>query len=351
MRLALISPSNKLYMPYLDNYLKILNEMGINYDVINWDRLKIENDNRFTYEDSKKGQHRNFLDYFRYSRFVIAVLKEYKYDKIIVFGLQLVFFLRRYLLKKYSNKYIIDIRDYNRIIKYFNIKKIIDNSYLIVLSSPGYKNWLPKSMKYVINHNTLINSISEVIEVDETFIKKNKIKISYIGSIRDLKINLDFIEALKNSKRFVLVYNGEGIVNQDIVKYISKKEIKNVELTGRYDKENELELYKNSNIINTLIPNNSINSRTLLPNRLYNAIIQGKIVLVYKGTYLAKLVEQYNLGIILNSFDNVECNILNFLKYFDVNKYDTGRRKFLERVISDNFNFITKIRYFLSQET
>ena len=71
-------------------------------------------------------------------------------------------------------------------------------------------------MKYVINHNTLINSISEVIEVDETFIKKNKIKISYIGSIRDLKINLDFIEALKNSKRFVLVYNGEGIVNQAV---------------------------------------------------------------------------------------------------------------------------------------
>ena len=67
MKIALICPSNMLYMPYVDNYTKIFDEINADYNVINWDRLKIEKDSEFTYRDSKTGHQRSFLDYFKYS--------------------------------------------------------------------------------------------------------------------------------------------------------------------------------------------------------------------------------------------------------------------------------------------
>ena len=86
---------------------------------------------------------------------------------MIVFGIQLTFFLKNILQKKDLNiNILIDIRDYNKIIN-FNIKKVIDNSYFTVISSPGYKEWLPNSGKYIINHNTQISSINTLKEVKQ----------------------------------------------------------------------------------------------------------------------------------------------------------------------------------------
>ena len=53
MKIALICPSNMLYMPYVDNYTKILEENNTNYTIINWDRFGTEEISEFTYRDNK----------------------------------------------------------------------------------------------------------------------------------------------------------------------------------------------------------------------------------------------------------------------------------------------------------
>lgn len=346
MKIALICPSNMLYMPYVDNYTKIFDEINVDYSVINWDRLKIEKDNEFTYRDSKIGHQRGFLDYFKYSRFVLNILKKNNYDKVVVFGIQLVFFLKSHLIREYSNKYIIDIRDHNRIVKYFNIEKEIDNSTFTVLSSPGYKEWLPKSNKYIINHNTKIESLDELIEVDGDIRNKDFININYIGSIRDYKMNIDFINSLKNKKHIALNFHGEGAINKDIENHVTNQKIDNVKLNGRYEKKQESDLYKNSDFINILIPNDSINSRTLLPNRLYNAAIYGKPMLAFEGTYLAEIVNKYNLGIVVESFDNIEIEIMEYINDFKLEFYENGRTLFFEGVIKENIEFRNRLQKF-----
>ncbi len=347
MKIALICPSNMLYMPYVGNYTKIFDEIDVDYSVINWDRFKIEKDSEFTYRDSKIGHQRSFLDYFKYSRFVLNILKKNNYDKVVVFGIQLVFFLKSYLYNEYSNKYIIDIRDYNRIIKYFNIEKTIEHSNFTVLSSPGYKEWLPKSNKYIINHNTKIESLDELIQVDDDIKNKDFININYIGSIRDYKINIDFINSLKNKKHIAMNFHGEGAINKDIENHATNQTIGNVKLTGRYEKEQESELYKNSDFINILIPNDSINSRTLLPNRLYNAAIYGKPMLAFEGTYLAEQIKKHKLGLVLDSFDSVEVKIENYLTKFDVAKYEQDRISFFEEVVRYNGKFTLNVERFI----
>lgn len=343
MKIALICPSNILYMPYLNNYISILNELELEYDIINWDRFKIEKESGFVYRDKKIGHRRRFFDYFKYSRFVRNILQKENYEKVVVFGIQLVFFLKDYLIKKYSNRYIVDIRDYNRIINYFDIVKSIAYSNFTVLSSPGYKEWLPKSNKYIINHNTNIEDINDLVNFKTNNMNNEKISIGCIGALRDYKINIDFIKSIKNNKQIMLNYNGEGDINKDILMFIKDNLIENVILTGRYNKYEEAELYYRNDIINVLRYNDGINNKTALPNRLYNAVIYGKPMIAFEGTELSSLVNQFNLGIVINNFDKIDFLIEDYLNNIDVDEYNRGRTLFLKDVIADNLNFKIKL--------
>lgn len=338
MKIVLICPSNMLYMPYVNNYVTILKENNADYTIINWDRFGIEEKSKYTYRDDKIGHQRNFFDYYKYYKFIKEILDQIHFDKIIVFGLQLTFFLKKVLQKKFKGNYIIDIRDYNKVIDYFNIKKVINNSAFVVLSSPGYKEWLPDIDKYIINHNTQIQSLNKLQSL-EIELNKEKINVAYIGAIRDYQVNIDFIDSLKNNNKINIFFNGEGNINKNIQEYLNDNNIKNVYLTGRYEREEEEELYSNADLINVLRYNDGINNKTALPNRLYNAVIYGKPMIAFAGTYLADIVKDYELGLILNSFKDVENSIENFYNNFDQNRYQCKRIYFLENVMKDNNKF------------
>lgn len=349
MKIGLICPSNLLFMPYVNNYKVILDENNIEYELLIWDRFQIEDQSdEYIYRDSKKGHQRNFIDYIKYKKFLKVKLKQANFDKIIVFGVQLTYFISDILQKKYKNKFIVDIRDYNKILNFFNLKRTFSNAYHIVLSSPGYKKWLPENNKYIINHNTLVKNLDE-IEPSKTNNSKSEIKIASIGALRDLGINKEFINALKDSSSVSLLYHGEGTINNDIKQYLSDHKITNVSLTGRYKPEDEPILYKDKNFINVLRYNNGINNQTALPNRLYNAAFHGIPVLAFEGTYLAQIVKMYNLGLVLNSFQDIERTIYDYLNSYDEERYTRGREIFFQKVIDENSIFFERIMKFINE--
>lgn len=347
MLIALICPSNKQYMPYLMNYISELEKNGIEYEIINWDRFQMEDKNDVNiYRDAKIGHRRNFYDYYKFKRFVKLKLERKKYDKLVVFGLQLSFFLRNSLLKSYKDRYLLDIRDYNKILNFMNFKKLIDNSYFTAISSPGFLKWLPKSRKILVNHNMNTNNIDNLNS--NTSIDDNQIiNISYIGSIRDFKINKSLIDSLKNVDNINLYYHGEEDDNKNISLYLEKESIQNVFVTGKYTKEKEISLYQKSDFINILIPNKGLNNITLLPNRLYNAVKYRKKIIAFEGTFLAEQVKKFKLGLILHSFDDIEMKIKEYNENLDEFEIETGRIKFLEQVIKENQNFEINLKSFI----
>lgn len=351
MKIALICPSNMLFMPYVGNYEEIIKEIQIDYDIIYWDRFGIESNSEFVYQDFKVGHKRNIIDYYKYSKFVSKILKKYDYDKVIVFGLQLIFFLQGILTKKYRNNYIIDIRDYHKIINYLNIKKIILKSTCTVLSSPGFTEWLPKSDKYIVNHNTKIKNIAELTEPRLPNFNNKKISIGCIGALRDYKINVDFIQSLKNNVMFQLNYHGEGDINKNLILFIKENNIQNVNCTGRYDKNEEKDLYLSNDFINILWYNDGINNKLALPNRLYNSVIYGKPIITFDdGTFLSEIIRKYHLGLVISSFNNVEQDINNYLSNFDIDIYNSGRKQFINNVINDNKIFKKSLIEFISDK-
>lgn len=345
MKIALICPSNILYMPYVHKYEEFLKQSEISYDLINWDRFHIEDDSELTYKDSKIGHQRSMLDYLKFNKFAIDILSESTYDKVIVFGIQLSFFLRRFLISKYKLKYVLDIRDYNKMLKFINIKKIVNHSYFTAISSPGFIEWLPVSDKYVFSHNTKTSFLQEYYNKNLSEVSLN---LSYIGSIRDANINIALISDLRNSNKINLEYHGDGIANSELDEFISENNIKNVKLTGRYSREREEVHYKQSDMINILINNTDINNQTLLSNRLYQAVIYGRPILANEGSYQANMIKEYNLGLVINKIENIEDKVIDYLSEFNIEEYNRGRRLFFEKVRIENKQFEDKLASFFN---
>lgn len=349
MKIALICPSNKLYMPYVKNYEHILMEQKIDYDMMNWDRFHIEEESRNTYRDEKAGHQRGFFDYLKYKRFIIQRLNNQKYDKLIIFGIQLTYFLKETLLESFNGKFIVDIRDYNKILHFFDIGKIIEASDHIVLSSSGYKKWLPKSDKYVINHNTQITSMIEMVPAQAVF-SKEKVSLTNIGATRDYKVNRKLLYKLKNKERFHLNYHGEGEINALLKRYLNENHISNASVTGRYTAEEEASFYENSDLINVFRLNDSINNRTALPNRLYKAALYGKPLVTLKGSYLAEQILTYQLGIVADTLENIDQLIIEYIRDFDLQVYRQGRIDFFSKVIEENTIFKNNVLTFLGRQ-
>ncbi|ARJ39622.1 hypothetical protein SporoP8_12505 [Sporosarcina ureae] len=351
MRIALICPSNMLFMPYVDNYVKILKENEVDFTIINWDRLHLgQEGNILSYKDKKVGHQRGYLSYYRYSRFIVRQLKHSEFDKVIVFGIQLTYFLKAYLQKRYKENYIMDIRDYNKSLKLFTIKKSIDSSFFTTISSPGYKEWLPTSSKYVINHNTTVKNIGKL---ERPILKSvgRPLNISYVGTITNLDVNLQLIHELQNNPDYFLKFHGDGMINEDIEQYVKEKEIHNVSIKGRYQKNEEVWLYKQADLVNMLLFSDHINNRTCLSNRLYNAVIHGKPLLSLNNTYLSDVIEQYKLGLVVDSLSEISQKLNQYVNNFNEAEYEKGREAFLHTVIEENANFKMRLEEFISGDT
>lgn len=347
MKIALICPSSMVYMPYVNYYENILSLNNIDYEIINWDRLHDQdNSDYYTFKDTKIGHQRNFFDYIGFRKFIMKILKEIKFDKLVVFGIQLTYFLKDILIKNYKNKYIIDIRDYHKIINLFNIKKVIKNSSYVVISSPGYKKWLPNIGKYIINHNTPMNKI-EALNKSHTPRVTSRISISYIGSLAHFDVNRDFINSLKNHENFYLIFRGQGIINDKLKKYIKENKVENVEINGRYERSEEAELYGSTDLVNMLLYDQNINNKTCMANRIYNSALYGKPMIVLEGTYLSEQVRRYNLGLVIKNFEFITDEIEEYLQNFNADQYEKGRRLFWTWVINDNKIFSQKITEFI----
>lgn len=343
-KVCLVLSSSLDFSPYANNYLELINPDNV--DIIQWNRLKIKNttttDNNIcsrlmTFEDSHSGHQKGFFQYLKYIRYIKKILKEYNYEKIIVFGIQLSFLLGRSLKHK---DYIIDIRDYHFLSKAIKTKKILKQSRAIVLSSNGYKAFIPNHENILINHNFNIKNVYPDISVNNLQRKKDAvITISSIGANRDLSESIRLIDQLKNHDTIKLNFHGKSEVNSILNKYIINNNITNVEVTGFYEKYYEYKYYEKSDLINSFRDNRIYNNRVALPNKLYNSLYYNKPIITNEGSYLAELISTYNLGFVTNIHEKIGQQIIQYLDEFNHDEFIKGKMKFLNIVKVENSQF------------
>jgi len=346
MKFLLIGGSNISLMPYVQNYLTILKENGCAVDVIEWDRLGEGKAAKFSYKDQKAGFQRNIFDYFKFAKYVIKILEKKEHDRIILFGIQLSYFLKNELIRNFRNKYIFDIRDYNKIINLFSLKPVVNNSFNTVISSPGFLKFLPRSDKYLTGHN--VNSEKLLSEKPSELLKhfKHPLKICSIGAFRSLTENKLLLKYIGNNSDYLIKYHGLGPKSAALMKHVVKYNYSNVVISLKYEKTEEKLFYQDCDMINLLEYPDKY-AKYALPNRLYNAAIFGRPVIVFDGSFLAETVSIYGIGYVLNPRQSLSTQIKAFVNSYDYSTYNIGRTRFLDQVLKDNLMFVDALDSFI----
>ncbi len=345
---AIILASNLYNAPYVRYYTEILDRLDIPYDVISWNRLGVEETavQALTLKESKSRPGR-IIDYLRYRRFVKEKLANGNYDKVVVFTIFNTLLLLPFLKARYRYNFVFDIRDYSVALKCFRTRftAAIQNAALVVISSHGFKRWLPKDHEYVIRHNT---NEFEPFEMQASIKGQTQSRILTIGSLRDPEANKKLIQELADLPDYEMSFVGSGPTELILKQYVARQGIQNVSFQGRYKKQDEPKHLQGTSFIN-ILTHEDINSMTLMSNRFYLSAVYGIPMIVNSGTEQAKWAERYNLGVVIDKKSGIKEQIIQYLRTFDRETFDAGRRAYLHTVQQDTEVFEARFKTFLEQ--
>lgn len=354
MKVALILNANMHCSPYVKIYSKILDEIKVEYDFLAWDRSKIgETGGTFFQKGFPYGNGNKLswvFNYYAYSRFLKKQIKANGYDKLVVFGPQVGFFLFLFLKRRYNKRFCFDYRDIfieQLVPKIF--KRFLKISALNVISSPGFRPYLPNDFEYIQSHNFDIVTLEEGLDkyINDGNFDRKSIKILTIGSIRDFDENYQLVKSLYNKPNYTIQFIGRpdqsGVRLQ---KTCSDERQTNVEFIGFYKDEDEPQIINEADFINIFRPD-KIKCNSTFTNRFYYALIYKKPMLVTRGSLEGSYVEKYNLGLALDDCSQLDEKLQLFISDFNYEEFNENCNKLLKLFLSDYMVFKQRFIDFL----
>lgn len=346
-----------LYLcPYINKYLE---NMDCDFDIIYWNRdgidenIKARNVYSFDYKlELEDGKWRKIKGYWHFMKCAGKVLGKNRYDGVILLQTIAGILLRRVLKKHYLGKFILDIRDYTleKNCLFFLLEKdVINASTITVISSEGYRKFLPPFERYVVVHNNRTINDSVVVNIRNRQKERSKLIIAFIGRILYQEQSKKLMNLFKNDTRFELWFIGADA--EKLTSFCERNNISNVKISGRFLPENIMEYYKDVDIINNLYGNNDPRLDFALSNKLYFAAQLCMPILVCKGTYMEEISVGYGFGYTFDIDDEKACDKL--WEYYHNIDWDNFREKcdtFLKKVEKDNHIFNMNLKKFIEGE-
>ena len=359
-RYCLVSFCNIYVLPYVKLYIDAITASDAECDLLYWDRDAVNGQNdkfeckkicyqrKMTPESSFKEK---ILGYIQASRFFKLKLQEHNYDGVIFLQTHAAIACGEILTQNYKGRYIVDIRDYTleeyKIYKKFE-KKVIDNSYATVVSSPAYSHFLPKH-NYVIAHNYSPFPEKMMQEIRKSTANRvgKPIQISFVGTVRFIDMDKKILKLFANDERFKINYFGSG--SDVLERFCEENAIYNVEFYGSFSPEMTVDFYKKTDVINNLYGNHNPFLDYALSNKLYHAGQLYLPILVCPDTYMEQVSTEYNMGFVFNVENSASLD--EFYKWF--NEIDRkilveGCNNFISKVKEDNAKFNEMILDFLA---
>ena len=341
MKIALVVPNNLWVCPYVSNYSRILDKEGSEYEIISWNRAnKEERGIQYNKKETTRSLLGVLWSYINFAGFVKRTLLAGEYDKVVVFSPQLAIFLGGFLKKHYKGRFIVDYRDLSIEQKpMFGIlfKSVLRNSYANVISSPGFKNYLPTGIEYVVCHNFNEEIVNKALQDKAEPYTGNSIKVLTIGALRK-DMNIEVIDALGNVEGVELSFVGKGVSSDYLEGYVKEQGYDNISFTGYYRKEDEASIIKSNtfiNIVYPLIPSHI----SALSNRFYNSLIHKRPMIVTKNTIQGDYAEKYGVGLVVENCNGLSNQLIEYKNRLDFDKYACQCNSLLKVFLEDNKTF------------
>lgn len=357
--IGLIFISELRYCPYLNLYTSILDQLNLPYEVLYWDREGMEdnypvNYKAFNYKSKKNVSPLNkFGDFIKYRKWLLKQIKQNKYDKLILLSTLSGMIISDFLIDKYADKYILDIRDYsyeNNKLFYSIEKKMIEKSNLTAISSEGFKEFLPP-----YNYEVVHNFSKSELEYRQYFAKKKKdqvLNFVFVGGLRYFEHQSKIIEKLGNDSRFNIVYHGSGIEEDRYHQFADENNITNIKFTGLYDNKDKHKLLENADILNNSYKSSKVMEvQYAISNKYYDGLIFGIPQLSEIDTYKAQKIESEGIGISLDvNDDNFSDKLFDYYHNIDSKQFNDNTIKELEKIIEQDDHYRKKIIRFLKND-
>jgi hypothetical protein len=356
-KICFVTVRNIYAISCLPRYRKLFGDTP--FDIIYWDRNDIEEncgaENHYAMKyrvTNNSSKRRKLYGYFKFIQFAKKVLKENSYDVLIILPTQTGILLNNIIRKRYMGKYILDIRDFtaeNNKLFYMLEKKIIKDSGLTIITSPAYKNFLPKH-DYLISHNTA-HVPNDLIKQYRKRNKSNdeKIVISCIGGIRFYEQFKRVISYFKNDNRYILRFIGNG--SEGLKDYCEQNKIQNVELVGRFTPDKTLDYYMDTDVILNLYGNNNPLLDYALSNKLYYAATFGMPILVCPDTYMEDVAVGNGFGFTFNlEGESMSNKFYDYYQSIDWSMFYMNCDSFMKSVNSENLFFEDLVRKFIDND-
>ena len=295
---------------------KYLVEKGYEVTILCWDR-KCEYVNQFEEKPdgieikrfsipSKPGT--GIKQLFPYLNFIFTVrkyLKDKKYTYIHChdFDGMIVGMLTK---RKKQKKLIFDMHEIytnyayakNGLFKLFFNKILNEVDYIIYVNNEQIKN-IKQKEKLVF----LPNYPDEQVYLPINKKKDEKIRINYIGSLRDYDSLKTLAEIGKENSNLKIGFYGMGVCQKELEEEYENSPVK---IYGKYDGTTESgEIYRNTDILYCSYNPNIQNWKTAYPVKLYEAIITITPIIVSKNTVVGEFVEEHKIGETIEYSDKV----------------------------------------------
>lgn len=350
MKIGVIIFNNISKCPYVNPYISILVENNIKYDILCLERQMDDNYHKNYIPIHWKKNRSKVYNFRNFRKEIIPILNVNKYDKLIVLTTMPAIILFDYLILKYKNKFIVDIRDYTyeKIKLYYFIEKmIIKYSYQCIISSPYYKNFLPKS-NYLQCHN--INE--KYLPHKYNLIKKNDepILIGYVGTVGYIEQCKKLINLVKNDSRFAFEFYGDEVVKETIFPYIDSIRCDRIKYFGKYIPADKDRIINHIDLLFNAYGNGNLLVDTALSNKLYDSCYFKKPLLTSPNTAMSQITGEFSFSTDLIDESTLDC-LYKWYSKIDPIKFDKYADIFIEEVIEEQKKFKKLIiRFFLEED-
>lgn len=157
------------------------------------------------------------------------------------------------------------------------------------------KGSFPK--KVIVVHNTPARR-QMITKEDVRLNCKDSLMLTYVGGLEKKRFIDKVISVVKEQPNYKLILAGSLGDARESFEHIDK--IENITYVGKQPYEKALELYQSTDVMFAIYDPDHPNHRYSAANKVYEAMLMGKAIIVAKNTGMDKIVEEENMGYIIN---------------------------------------------------
>ena len=307
-KICILSTVDEKRMTMITMYTQFFDSNNLSYDLIfidkNGQNVNIHATNKFIYSMPKNiGYLKKIMHLKKFRDYAIEIIKNESYDMLITWNELTAFVFSDFLKKYLTNKYIVNIRDYQYFKNPFvhsRISNAIKYSLISTVSSPELIKYFSVQEKKIIpiyGYNQKL-----LFDFKFKFTKGQVIKIGYIGQIRWIDNIYQLLSKIGNDSRYLLILAGSGATSlKDDVKV---NRYTNVSFFSEFEASETTKYLENVDVLFNIYGNENLHKRTAVSIKLFYAISMKIPILTSPNTATDSIARQVGIGYTFRSNDN-----------------------------------------------